>query len=147
MLSEQIKADQIAALKAGDSNKRSVLTMLISAVKNRELAKREPLNDEEVLAVISTEAKRRKEAIDQFTVAGRPELAEQEKSELAILQVYLPEQLNEAATRHEVEVIVNEQKAAGKTEIGPIMAAVMAKLKGKVDGGLVSRIVKELLGS
>src|SRR3989338_9635250 len=108
MLSEQIKADQIAALKAGDSNKRSVLTMLISAVKNRELAKREPLNDEEVLAVTSTEAKRRKEAIDQFTAAGRPELAEQEKSELTILQAYLPEQLDGTATRREVEAIVSE---------------------------------------
>lgn len=161
MLKEQLQKELNEALKARDQLRRSVLGLLMTAIKNRELAKRQQLTktvteipelekqsqltDDEVLEVIASEVKKRKEAIEQFKTGGREELAQKEKSEMDILVVYLPEQVSEEEVRAEVQKIIAELNAQGPKDMGQVIGAVMAKLKGRVDGGTVSKIAKELL--
>jgi len=141
--------------------KRSVLSLLLTAIKNKELAKRQKLSktvseieelekqsqltDEEVLEVIAGEAKKRKEAIEQFQAGGRDDLAQKEKSEMNILASYLPEQASEEEVRAEVKRVITELNAQGLKDMGKVIGAVMSKFKGRVEGEKVSKIAKELL--
>lgn len=162
-LKEKINQDFKEAFKAKEELKVSVLRMLSSSLKNKEmdkraklvkagtqdeavLAKESQLSDEEVLTAIGTEAKRRKDSIEQFKTGGRPELAAQEEKELAILAAYLPEQMGEDEIRKLVVESIKESGAAGAAEIGKVMKVFMPKVKGKADGNLVNKIVKEELG-
>lgn len=163
MLKEKLQKDLNESLKTGDSLKRLVLGLVMTAIKNKELMKRQQLSrttsdvmqlekqsqltDEEVIEVIAGEVKKRREAIEQFKAGGRDELAQKEKSEMDILLTYLPEQLSEEEVRTEIQKTITEIGANGIKDMGKVIGAVMAKLKGKVEGGLVSKIVKELLGS
>lgn len=149
------------SLKSGDKLKRVVLGSLMATIKNRELLKRgqlsktiidakeletkSMLNDEEILEAIASEVKKRKESIEQFKAGGRDELVDKESAEMEILMVYLPEQMSEEDVRKEVQDIVTQLGATDMKEIGKVIGAAMTKLKGKADGGLVSKIVKELL--
>ena len=137
------------------------MSLLMTAIKNRELAKRQQLSktmtdiaelekqsqatDDEVLEVIASETKKRREAIEQFKAGGREDLAQKEKSEMDILASYLPEQASEEEVRAEVQKAIAELNAQGLKDMGRVIGTVMAKLKGKIDGGTVSKIVKELL--
>jgi len=161
MLKEQIQEELNSSLKSGDQLKRLVLGMLATAIKNRELSKRAQLskttkdikeletesrlNDEETLEVIAGEVKKRKEAIEQFRAGGRGELAEKEAKEMEILKNYLPTQLDEAEISSEIEKTISESGAKDVKDMGRVISLVMAKLKGRADGGVVSRIVKERL--
>lgn len=161
MLKEKIQKDLNETLKSGDQLKRLVLGMLMTAIKNRELSKRQQLSktvsdavkleeesrltDDEALEVISSEVKKHKESIEQFRAGGREELAQKEKSEMDILLVYLPEQLNEEGVRAEIQKTISEINAQGQKDMGKVIGAVMAKFKGRADGGMVSKIAKELL--
>lgn len=149
------------SLKSGDKLKRVVLGSLMATIKNRELLKRgqlsktiidakeletkSMLNDEEILEAIASEVKKRKESIEQFKAGGRDELVDKESAEMEILMVYLPEQMSEEDVRKEVQDIITQLGATDMKEIGKVIGAAMTKLKGKADGGLVSKIVKELL--
>ncbi len=160
-LKEKIIQDYKEAFKAKEEKKVAVLRMLNAAMKNRELEKRtklsksvtdvaelekqSQLSDEEVLAVLGAEAKRRKDSIEQYQQGGRPELAAQEEAELKILSAYLPEQLGEAELRQIVAESIKESGAAGAADLGKVMKVLMPRVKGKADGGLVSKIVKEEL--
>ena len=161
MLKEKIQKEMTDALKAGDQTKRVTLGMLMNSVKNKELVKRtalsktvtdqakleeqSQLNDEEILEVIASEVKKRKESIEQFELGNRKELAEKEKTEMAILTAYLPEQMNEDDVRAEIKKTISELNAQGMKDMGKVIGAVVGKLKGKADGGMISRITKELL--
>ncbi len=159
MLQEQIKKDLTDALKSGEQLKRSVLGMVVSAVRNREIEKRTRLSksggsdlenlsrltDEEILEVIASELKKRKESAEQFRAGNRPELAEKEELEIEILKTYLPEQMSEADVRSQIESTIKELGAQGPKDMGKVIGAVMTKLKGRADGGLVSKITKGLL--
>lgn len=161
MLKEQLQKELNEALKAGDQLRRSVLSLLMTAIKNKELAKRQQLTktlteiaelekqsqltDEETLEVIAGEAKKRKEAIEQFRAGGREDLAQKEKNEMDILAAYLPEQASEEDVRAEVQKTIAELNAQGPKDMGKVIGAVMAKLKGRVEGGIVSKIAKESL--
>lgn len=161
MLKEQLQKELNDALKAGDQLRRSVLSLLMTAIKNRELAKRQQLSktvneiaelekqsqltDDEVLEVIASETKKRREAIEQFKAGGREDLAQKEKSEMDILAAYLPEQASEEEIRTEVQKTIAELNAQGLKDMGKVIGAVVAKLKGKAEGGTVSKVVKELL--
>lgn len=163
MLKEKLQADVKDALKSGNSQKRTLLGMVLSAVKNREFDKRAKvskttgetdaakldeaakLNDEEIVETIASEIKKRKDSVDQFEKGGRPELAEQEKQEIEMLMAYMPEQMSEDSIRAEVEAVIKETGAAGPKDMGKVIGAVMAKIKGKADGQIVSKLVKELL--
>lgn len=161
MLKDQIKKEQIAAMKAGNQLKRTVLGSLMAVIKNKELNKRGQLfssiadtakleeaiqlEDAEVLEVIMSEVKKRKDSVEQFGAGGREDLARQEQQEMAILAVYLPEQASEEDIRREVVSAVEQSGAKDIKEMGKVIGLVMAKLKGRADGGLVSKLVKEVL--
>ena len=161
MLKEKLQSDVKEALKSGNSQKRMVLGMVLSAVKNREFEKRAKLskteqdtakleemshlNDEEVVEVISSEIKKRKDSIEQYEKGGRPELAEGECKEMEMLMEYMPEQMSEDDLRKIIQDTISETGIKDMKEMGKLIGAVMAKVKGKADGTLVSRLTKEEL--
>jgi len=144
-LKEKIQKDFIEAFKAKNGMKSSVFKMLQAAIKNAEIEKKGELGDEEIIRIVSKEAKKRKDAIEAYEKGGRVELAEKEKSELEVLRVYLPEQMPEDEIRNLVQKAVEQSGASGIKEIGKVMAVLMPQVKGKSDGALVNKIVKELL--
>ena len=161
MLKEQLQKDLMASLKSGDQVKRLVLGMLMTAVKSRELNKRQQLSKsisdavelekqsqltgEELSEVIAGETKNRKESVEQFRAGGREELAQKEKAEMDILMTYMPEQISEDEIRTEVKKTIAELGASGVKDMGKVIGSVMSKIKGRADGGTVSKITKELL--
>ncbi|MBI2068867.1 MAG: GatB/YqeY domain-containing protein [Candidatus Yanofskybacteria bacterium] len=145
MLKEKLSEDIKNALKSGDKQRRMVLSLVISAIKNKEIEKHGELTDEEVVAVISSEIKKRRDSVAQFEKGGRPELAESEKQEIDILMAYMPEQMPEEQIREEVKKAIAETGAKDVKEMGKVLGVLMPKLKGRADGSLVSRMVKEEL--
>ncbi len=161
MLKPQLQKEMTEALKSGNQLKRLVLGTLITAIKNKELAKRgqigkttndtkeleekSRLTEEEVLEVISGEVKKRRDSIEQFQKGGRHDLVAKEKAEMEILVAYLPEQLSEEKVKSEIQRVIEELGATNPREMGKVIGAAMAKLKGRADGGMVSKITKELL--
>src|SRR5688572_25295121 len=134
------------ALKAGEKTRLSTLRMLSASVKNREVELGRDVTDEEFLEVVGREVKRRKEAAEAYGSAGRPELEERERSEQAILEVYLPEQLSEDELAKVVDEAIAATGASGPKEMGKVIAHVMGKHKGSVDGSTVSKLARERLG-
>jgi len=145
MLKENITQDIKKAMQEKNALLLSVLRGVIAVVKNREIEKKKELDEDEIIQVISSEAKKRKDSIEQFEKGGRQDLVEKEKQELEILQKYLPEQMSEDDIKKEVELAIKESGAVNPSDTGKVMSILMPKLKGKVDGGLVSKIVGELL--
>ncbi len=144
-LAEKISADVKNALKSGDKSRLSILRMIKSSIKNKEIEKSEALTDEETSAILRSFLKRANESIEQFTIAGRTDLVEKEKEESEIIQNYLPRQLNEDQTKEIVSNAINEVGATGPGDMGKIMKAIMAKAGGQIDGKLASKLVKEML--
>ncbi|MFA5787714.1 MAG: GatB/YqeY domain-containing protein [Actinomycetota bacterium] len=145
MLQDEIRTRMQAAMKARDKDVVSTLRLVLTAVRNAEVEKMGKLDDAEVVAVIGREAKRRKEAIEAYSAAGREDLADNERREKEILDGYLPAQLAEEELVRMVEAAIAEAGAAGPGDLGKIMGPLMAKLKGQADGGLVNRLVRERL--
>lgn len=148
-LQEQIQQDTVAAMKQRDAAKLDVLRMVKTAIKNREIEKREPLSEAEVLQTLTTLIKQRKDSIEQFTRGNRPELAEKEAAEIIVIEGYMPQQASEAAVRTLVETTISELAAGGKRptpkEMGLVIKDVQAKIAAtgqRADGKLVSDIVK-----
>ncbi len=138
MMIEKIKSDLKEAMKSKDVLRLSVLRMVI-AVANHKVVE---LNDNDVLEILSKEAKKRKEAISLFLEGGREDLASKEEAELKILGAYLPAQMSEEEIKKVVENILS---LAQNKEFGLVMKEVMKELKGKADAGLISKVLKELL--
>ena len=145
MLKEKLQQETKEALKSGDSQKRTLLGMVLSAIKNKEIEKKGELAEDDVIAVISSEIKKRKDAIEQYEKGGRPELAEGERKEAEMLMAYMPEQMSEEDIKTEVKKAITEIGAKDVKEMGKVIGAIMAKVKGKADGQMVSRLVKEEL--
>lgn len=147
MLKEKITSDLKSAMKSADQATVGVLRLLISAFNNKSIEKKgkgqsDVLTDEDVMQILMSEAKKRKESMEIFTKGNRPDLAGKEKTELEIIQRYLPKQMS----REEVEKAVEEiLKKSGSKEIGPAMKEVMKELRGKADSAMVSELVKEKL--
>jgi hypothetical protein len=147
-LKQKITADLLTAMKAGETLKRDVLRMLDAMIKNTEiekLKKEKGLDDNEVQEVIARAVKQRKDAATQYMAGNRPELAEKENKEMAILLEHLPQQMDEAEVRKVVEEIIAKVGATSKADIGKVMGPAMGKLKGLADGSLVKKIVEEKL--
>lgn len=144
-LSEKIANDLMASLKAKDADRTSILRMIKAALKNREIEKGGPVDEEEVQALLRSFVKRARESIEQFSKAGRTELADKEKAELAIIQQYLPQQLGEEDIKKMIKDVISETGASGPRDMGKVMKAVMAKTRGQADGKLVNNFVKEML--
>jgi len=145
-LKEKIKADLTEAMKAKDALRVSTIRLLVSTIKNREIDGRKELDDEAVLAVLSSAVKQRKESIDQFEKAGRTDLSDKEKAELVILLAYMPQQMGRDEVMALVKEAVAEAGASGPQDMGKVMKALMPKVKGKADGRMVNDLVKEALG-
>lgn len=148
MLKQKLKDQLKNSMLARDVLKTSVLRLLLSAITYYEIQKGGAgyeATDEDVLSVIQKEAKQRRDSIEEFKKANRPELAEKENKELEMLQAYLPAQMVEEEIKKLVIEVIKETNAKSIADIGKIMESLMPKLKGKADGGMVSKIVKESL--
>ncbi|MCL5256247.1 MAG: GatB/YqeY domain-containing protein [Chloroflexi bacterium] len=135
------------AMREGDEQRRSVLRLARAAIKNAEIAQGRQLDDEGVLAVLAKEAKQRRESIEEYRKAHREDLANAEQAELGILLSYLPQQLTPEELREIVKRTIDEVGATGSKDIGKVMPAVMARVKGRADGRVVNPLVREELES
>jgi len=160
-LKEIIQSKIKIAMKEKKTEELSVLRMVMAVVLNKEREKRmklskdeddllkldevSKLTDEEVLEVISSEVKKRKDSIEQFEKGNRQDLADKEKRELEILMEYMPEQMNEEEVRKIIINKIKELDVSGPQDTGKVMGAIMSQLKGKADGNLVNKIVQEEL--
>jgi uncharacterized protein len=145
-ISEQITKDMTAAMKSREELKLSTLRMMKSALKNKEIEKRSPLDDKDALHVLSTMIKQRKDSIDQFTKGGRQELADKEASEITIIEAYMPKAVGEAEIVAAVRATIAEMGSPTMKDMGTVMKNIMAKFAGaRVDGKVVSEAVKKEL--
>jgi uncharacterized protein YqeY len=144
-LKDQLDADLRSAMRDKDTVKLSVVRMLKSAVKYREIELMKPLDDAGVLQVISQEIKRHRDSVEQFRAGNRPDLVEKEEAEIAVLQAWLPAQLTEAEVRARVDEVVTRLQAAGPKDMGAVMKALLPDVQGRADGKLVSELVKARL--
>ncbi len=149
-LQEQLVNDMKEAMKSGDSVKVSTIRMLKAAIKNKEIEKggtSYKLSDKEILEVIVTAIKQRKDSIEQFTKGHRLDLAEKEKKELEILQAYMPPQMSDEEIKAEVKKAIAETSASSQKDMGKVMKVLMPRIAGRADGAVVNRIVRELIGN
>ncbi|MCS7230223.1 MAG: GatB/YqeY domain-containing protein [Candidatus Kryptonium sp.] len=147
-LREKLAEDLKNAMKSGDKIRLEVVRMLQTMIRRKEIERKgegKELTEEDEIQVVKSEIKKRKEAIELFEKGGRSDLAEKEKKELEILNEYLPEQMSEEEIEKFVEKVINEIGASGPKDVGKVMGAVMKELRGKADGALVQKIVKEKL--
>jgi uncharacterized protein len=145
-LRSRIEADTKEALKSGAKDKVSTLRMLNAALKNKQIDKRRPLTEEEVIETARTLIKQRRDSVEQFAKGGRQDLVDKETTEITVLEVYLPKQL----TREELEIMVRDaiaqSGAQGAKDMGKVMKALVPIVGGRADGKLVSELVKNALG-
>lgn len=144
-LKARIAEDTRTAMKAGEKIKVSTLRLTSSAITYGEKDKRRELNEEETMEVIVREVKKRREAIDEYSKAGREDLAGKEREEAAILDAYLPEQMSEAEITAAVKIAIEDTGALGPGDLGKVMGVVIPKTKGRADGKRVNEIVREIL--
>ena len=134
------------AMKNKDKETLSTLRMLKASLTNKRIELGQELSDEQVLAVIKSEVKKRKDSVEAYEQAERPELAQIEKTEIEILEKYLPEQMTAEIVKEKAEAVLHNLPEEDKQNFGKVMQAVMAELKGQADGSVVSQVVKELIG-
>ncbi len=144
-LKERITEDMKAAMRSRDSSRLSAIRLILAAIKQKEVDERKSLEDTEVVSVIEKMMKQRRDSISQYEAASRHDLADAEKFELAILQGYMPEQLDAAAIEKEIESAVAESGASGASDMGKVMAILKGRLAGRADMGAVSAAVKTRL--
>ena len=145
-LQERIDVAAVTAMKSRATVRLGTLRMVRAALKNCEIDKRAPLEEADVLLqVLGTQAKQRRESIEQFRAGGREDLAAKEEAELAVLQEFLPRALGEDELSAAVVAAVAEVGAAGPRDMGRVMGVLMPRLQGRADGGAVNRLVREAL--
>jgi uncharacterized protein YqeY len=146
-LTEQIRTELTAAMKARDAERLSTLRMLQSAFKYQQIESGHELSDEEALTVIRKAVKQRLDSIEQYTKGNRPELAEKERREMELLKTWLPPELTDEEIETGVREIIASTGAQSKKDMGKVMKEASAKYKGRVDGKKIQEIVSGLLGS
>jgi len=142
---DTIKKDMYGAMKSGEKDKAGTLRRLLAKLKDKQINQGKDLSDQDGLSVIKTLVKQRKESVDMYSNAGRMELAEQEQTELEILETYLPKMLSEDETRAIVKSAIEDSGATGLGDIGKVMPLVMQQGSGSIDGKLANTILRELL--
>jgi uncharacterized protein len=149
-LKERLRTDLTASMKARDALRSSTLRMLLTSITNAEVAGKEQreLSDDDIVGVLSTEAKKRREAADAFAAADRADSAEKERAEAAIIADYLPEQLDDAEISRLVSEAIASLGAAGDgmRAMGKVMGALQPRVKGRADGAAVAAEVRRQLG-
>jgi uncharacterized protein len=150
-LKERLRTDLTTSIKARDELRSSTLRMVLSAITNAEVAGKQAreLSDDDIVGVLSTEAKKRREAATAFADAGRTELADKERAEAAVLADYLPEQLDEAEIADLVTSAIAQTGAAdeGMRAMGKVMGVLTPQVRGRADGGAVAAEVRRQLGA
>lgn len=144
-ITERIRADQKTAMKSGDRTRLSTLRLLASELHNRKIELGRDLTDDDAMEVLTRALKKRREAEEQYAKAGRPDRAALEAAEGAVIEEYLPERLDPAALDALVEEAVAATGAASPKDMGKVMGWLMPRVKGRADGGEISRKVKERL--
>ena len=149
-LREQLMADLKEAMRARDEARKRTIRSVIAAIKQAETqldasGQRVSLDDAGILALIAKQAKERQESIDAFQSGGRDDLVAREEADLAILEAYLPRQLNQEEIKAEAREVIDEVGASGLQDIGKVMKPLMVRLRGRADGRLANQIVRELL--
>jgi len=144
-LKAQITEDMKTAMRAKDSERLGTIRLLQAAMKQKEVDERVELDDAAIVAIVDKLIKQRKDSIAAFEGAGRQDLADKEKAEMAVLQAYLPARMSEAEVTAAVQAIVAEVGAKGPGDMGKVMGVVKTRLAGKADMGQVSAAVKAAL--
>lgn len=144
-LKERLMEDMKDAMKKGEQIKLSAIRMVRAGIKNKEIELIRELKDEDVIDVIKTAIKQRKDSFAQFLSGKRMDLAEREKKEIEILSVYLPEQIGEEDIRKRVREVILETGASTSRDMGRVMKLIMPELKGRADGQLINKVVQEML--
>jgi uncharacterized protein len=145
-IAEQVEKDLVAALKAREELRLSVLRMAKAALKNKQVELGKPLSDDQTIAVLRTLVKQRRDSVEQFRKGGREDLATKEEAETEILQTYLPAEASDEDVSAAVAAAIEETGAAGPQDLGKAMKAAMAKLAGKnADGKRVNQMVRAKL--
>jgi uncharacterized protein YqeY len=144
-LKEQLEKDLKEAVRARDEIRKTTLRLTLAAIKNAEISEGRQLNENELSAVISQQAKQRRESAAEFAKGGRDDLVSQEEEELKILMEYLPPQLSEDEIKSRAHEVIDEVGATSPAQMGEVMRVLMPELKGKADGQVVSTIVKGIL--
>ncbi len=145
-LRENIDADLKEALKAGAKDKLSTLRMLVAALKYKQIDKRRPLTEEEVMETVRSLIKQRKDSIEQFGKGGRQDLVDKETAEVVVLEAFLPAQLSREEVEAMVRDAISQTGAQGARDMGKVMKALVPMIAGRADGKLVSDLVKQGLG-
>ena len=144
-LQAEISAALKDAMRAKDEAKLASLRLVLTAIKNREKEVRRSLENPEIISLISTQIKQRKESIDHYRKAGRDDLVKAEESELQILQAYMPEELSAEEMSQALDEVISEVGAVSIKDMGKVMKAAMAKLAGRADGRVINEMVREKL--
>ena len=148
-LKETLKSDLTEAIRSSNKVVSGTIRMVLTAITNEEVSGKEArvLSDEEIITVLSREAKKRREAAEEFAKAGRTDRAADEKAEGEVIAKYLPAQLSEDDIKKLIADAVTSTGAAGPADMGKVMGAIKPKIAGKADGGLVSSLVKAALAN
>ncbi len=141
MLRKKLQDDQITALKSGDKTKLEILRFILAQIKNKEIDKKSELNDEEALTVIKKVVKELKESIEAFDKGKRKDLSDDSKKQLAIVSVYLPEEISDEELKQEVEKIIKENQALFDKNQKAIIGICMKQLKSKADPVRIMKII------
>ncbi len=146
---EKINDDLKTAMKAGDKDRVGTLRLVNAAIKSADIDARpsgkDKISDTDILSVLAKMVKQRRDSIEQFTAGGRPELADKEAAEIAVIETYLPKQMSDDEAKAAIAAAIKETGAAGPKDMGKVMAALKAKYAGQMDFGKASAAVKELL--
>jgi len=144
-LKTRLQDDLKTAMRDNDALRKDVLRLTIAAIKNAEIAKIGELTDDELLAVLRTEVKRRRETIAEVERSGRTDLLAKEQAQLEVLSAYLPQQMSREQIVVAAKAVLAQMGAADPKQMGLVMKNIMAELKGKADGKLVQEVVRELM--
>ena len=145
-LFKKIQDDMYTAMKSGEKDTTNTLRTTLAKLKDKQIDKRDELSEEEIVKIIQTLVKQRKESIVLFTKGGRDELADIEKNEINLLTNYLPQMISDEDIKNNVENVINEVSATSLLDMGKIMPEVMKRGRGLIDGKTAQKLVQELLG-
>lgn len=144
-LTSRLEADLKVAMRSRDELQRDTIRLVLSALRNQQIENRAPLESQQELSVVQREAKRRRENAVEYERVQRPDMAEKERAELRIMEMYLPQPLDIAQVRAHVLRAINSTGASTQKEMGRVMAVVLPELKGRADGTVVSQMVRDVL--
>ena len=144
-LKTQLTDDMKAAMKGGDKPRLAVIRLINAAIKQKEVDERIELDDAAVIAAMEKMVKQRKDSVSQFDAAGREDLAQVERDEMAVIETYLPEKMDEAGILAAIDAAIAQTGASGPADMGKLMGVLKPQLAGQADMGLVSKLIKQKL--